>query len=267
MVHGHRQVEVEMRVHAQDTLDLGVRPFGVDRRHVRAAPFDVVVTTTRGAGENGRYCEGSRYRRAPMRSRCCSVPGRPAGDTKVSGRGVTSKAPLAHVEGGSGRSEASPTAILQDTHSVEGIFCELRLYGVLRSWLRGSAGGIMLVVEGDIPLSLKRYSPVVASSRKGVRMNHPQTIARVFGVLYLITFITSIPALFVFYAPVLDDPRYILGAGGADNSVAFGAFLELILIIANIGTAVVLWPVLKRVNEILALGFVTARIFECVFIA
>jgi hypothetical protein len=40
-------------------------------------------------------------------------------------------------------------------------------------------------------------------------MNHPQTIARVFGVLYLITFITSIPAFFVFYAPVLDDPRYI----------------------------------------------------------
>jgi hypothetical protein len=35
---------------------------------------------------------------------------------------------------------------------VESVFCELRLYGVLRSWLRGSAGGIMLVVEGQIPL-------------------------------------------------------------------------------------------------------------------
>jgi hypothetical protein len=95
---------------------------------------------------------------------------------------------------------------------------------------------------------------------------NPQTIARVTGVLFVITFITSIPAVFVFFAPVLDDPRYILGAG-ADTSVTFGAFLELILIIANIGTTVVLWPVLKRVNEILALGFVTARIFECVFIA
>jgi hypothetical protein len=84
--------------------------------------------------------------------------------------------------------------------------------------------------------------------------------------LYLITFITSIPALFVFYAPVLDDPRYILG-GGADNSVAFGAFLELILIISNIGTAVVLYPILKRQNEILILGYVTARVMECVFIA
>jgi hypothetical protein len=83
--------------------------------------------------------------------------------------------------------------------------------------------------------------------------------------LFLITFITSIPAFF-FYVPVLDDPRYVVGAG-ADTSVSFGAFLELILIIANIGTAVVLFPILRRQNEILALGYVTARIVECAFIA
>ena len=83
--------------------------------------------------------------------------------------------------------------------------------------------------------------------------------------MFLITFITSIPAFF-FYVPVLDDPRYIVGTG-ADNSVSFGAFLELILIIANIGTAVVLFPVARRQNEILALGYVTARLVECVFIA
>ncbi len=94
---------------------------------------------------------------------------------------------------------------------------------------------------------------------------NPQTIARVTGVLFLITFITSIPAYF-FYVPVLDDPRYIVGAG-ADSSVSMGALLELLLIIANIGTAVVLYPVVKRVNEILALGYVTARIVECAFIA
>jgi hypothetical protein len=62
-----------------------------------------------------------------MRSRRCCGLGWPWGETGMSGRGVTSKAPLAHVEGGSGRSEASPTAILQDTHSVEEEFCELRL--------------------------------------------------------------------------------------------------------------------------------------------
>jgi hypothetical protein len=105
----------------------------------------------------------------------------------------------------------------------------------------------------------------LTSSRKGVQIN-PQTIARVFGVLFLITFITAIPAYF-FYVPVLDDPRYILGGGGADTSVRLGAFLELVLIIANIGTAVVLYPILRRQNQILALGYVTARIVECVFIA
>jgi hypothetical protein len=83
--------------------------------------------------------------------------------------------------------------------------------------------------------------------------------------LFLITFITSIPAFF-FYVPVLDDPRYIVGAG-ADTRVSLGAFLELILIIANIGTAVVLFPILRRQNEILALGYVTARLVECTFIA
>ena len=84
--------------------------------------------------------------------------------------------------------------------------------------------------------------------------------------MFLITFFTAIPAFF-FYVPVLDDPRYILGAAGADTSVSLGALLELILIIANIGTAVVLYPVAKRVNEILALGFVTARVIESAFIA
>jgi hypothetical protein len=91
-------------------------------------------------------------------------------------------------------------------------------------------------------------------------------IALVTGVLFVITYITSIPTFVFFYVPVVDDPRYILG-GGADNRVLLGAFLELLLIIANIGTAVVLYPVVKRVNEILALGYVTARVVECTFIA
>jgi hypothetical protein len=61
-----------------------------------------------------------------MRSRRCLGPERPWGDAEASGRGVTCKAPSAHVVGGPGRSEASPTVTLQDTHSVEGV--------ILRSW-------------------------------------------------------------------------------------------------------------------------------------
>jgi hypothetical protein len=65
---------------------------------------------------------------------------------------------------------------------------------------------------------------------------------------------------------VLDDANYIIGAG-ADTRVAFGALLEVLLIIANVGTAVVLFPILKRQNEALALGYVSARLVECTFIA
>jgi hypothetical protein len=96
---------------------------------------------------------------------------------------------------------------------------------------------------------------------------NPQKIARVTGVLFVITFIASIPPVLFLYGPLLDDPRYILGGGAADNGASLGALLELILIIANIGTAIVLYPVVKRVNEILALGFVTARVIESAFIA
>jgi hypothetical protein len=84
-------------------------------------------------------------------------------------------------------------------------------------------------------------------------------------VLFLITFATSIPALALFQ-PVLDDPAGYVANGGSDTRIYFGALLELILIIANIATAVVIYPLLKRQNHILALGYVTARIVESTFI-
>jgi len=92
-----------------------------------------------------------------------------------------------------------------------------------------------------------------------------QKRARVFGVLYLITFVTSIPAL-ALYQPVLDHPVAYVAGAGHDTQVLFGALLELLLIIANIGTAVVIFPIVRRMNEELALGYVTARIVECTFI-
>jgi hypothetical protein len=97
-------------------------------------------------------------------------------------------------------------------------------------------------------------------------MNSTRTIATVTGVLFLITFITSIPAAFVFYPPLLNDPNYIISAG-ADMGVKVGALLEVILVVANIGTAVVLYPLVKRQNHIVALGYVTARVMESAMIA
>jgi hypothetical protein len=82
--------------------------------------------------------------------------------------------------------------------------------------------------------------------------------ALVAGVLYLLTFV-SIPTL-ALYVPV-HDPNYILGPG-PDNGVFFGGILEVIVALAGVGTAVALYPVLKRQNEGLALGFVGSRVLE-----
>ena len=97
---------------------------------------------------------------------------------------------------------------------------------------------------------------------------NPRTIARVFGWLFVATFVTSIPAYFIFYAPVRDNPGLITGTGADPTaSVALGAALEVFLIIANVGTAVVVYPILKRQSEIGAVGYVSARLVEGIFIA
>jgi hypothetical protein len=97
-------------------------------------------------------------------------------------------------------------------------------------------------------------------------MDADQRNARIAGVLFIITFLTSIPA-YALFQPVLDDPAGYIAGGGEDNQIYLGVLLELLLIIANVGTAVVLFPILRRQNEILSLGYVTARLVECVFIA
>ena len=79
--------------------------------------------------------------------------------------------------------------------------------------------------------------------------------ALVAGVFYLLTFV-SIPTLFL-YGPV-KGANYIIGAG-PDTAAIIGGILEIIVALAGIGTAVVLFPVLKRQNEGAALGLVASR--------
>jgi hypothetical protein len=106
------------------------------------------------------------------------------------------------------------------------------------------------VIEGDKQMNTSRQAgTIVASSRK---------IAIAAGVLYLLTFV-SIPTL-ALYGPV-HDPNYIIGPG-PDTAVIFGGVLEIIVALACIGTAVALYPVVKRQNEGVALGFVGARVLE-----
>ena len=88
--------------------------------------------------------------------------------------------------------------------------------------------------------------------------------ALVAGALYLITFATSIPARILF-APVRNDPDYILGPG-PDTQVLFAGLLDVLLAFACIGTAIALYPVVKRQNHGVALGFVGSRTLEAAII-
>lgn len=85
------------------------------------------------------------------------------------------------------------------------------------------------------------------------------------GVLYLITHVTSVGAA-VLYTPILNNPGYIISSG-ADTQVLLGAFFEIILALAVVGTAVALFPAVKRHNEGVALGYVGLRTLEAGIIA
>jgi hypothetical protein len=87
---------------------------------------------------------------------------------------------------------------------------------------------------------------------------------RIAGLWFLGTFVFSIPAGLL-YDPVLNDADYILGEG-LDARISLGALFEVLLVIANIATAVVFFPVLKRVNEAVALGYVASRTIESAII-
>ena len=89
--------------------------------------------------------------------------------------------------------------------------------------------------------------------------------ARIAGVWWIITFVTSIPALLL-YDPLLNDADYIL-SNGAETRIQLGALLEVGLVISGIATAVVMYPVLKRQSQSIALGYVGCRIVESGMIA
>ncbi len=89
--------------------------------------------------------------------------------------------------------------------------------------------------------------------------------ALVTGILYLVTFIASIPAVFLL-SPILTDPGYVIG-GGVATQIGFACVLDMVNAIAAMGTAVAVFSVVKRQHEGLALGFVATRLLEAAIIA
>src|SRR5258708_24762989 len=90
-------------------------------------------------------------------------------------------------------------------------------------------------------------------------MSSLRKTALVAGILYLLTFV-SIPTLFL-YDQVRHNPKYILGPV-PDTAVLVGGILEIIVALAGVGTAIALYPVLKRQSEERALRFVGTRTLE-----
>ena len=106
-------------------------------------------------------------------------------------------------------------------------------------------------------------TPATKPPAKRIPMSSTRKTALVAGVFYLITFI-SIPTL-ALYGPIKNHRDWILGSG-SHTAVLVGAFLEVIVALAGIGTAVTLFPVVKRQNEGVALGFVASRVIEAAMI-
>ncbi|MCU1463809.1 MAG: hypothetical protein JWO37_3884 [Acidimicrobiales bacterium] len=97
------------------------------------------------------------------------------------------------------------------------------------------------------------------TTRSKVPMDPMRKTALIAGIFYLVTFV-SIPTLALYHGP-LNNHQFVLHAG-SNAGLLWGAFLELVVALAGIGTAVTLFPVVKRQNEAVALGFVTTRLIE-----
>jgi hypothetical protein len=125
----------------------------------------------------------------------------------------------------------------------------------------------MTTISMSSQVAAPAYESVTSkAATASTTLKDAQFLGRLTGLMFLVTYATSIPPVLTFYVPALKDPAFILG-GGFDTNISWGALLESLLIVANIATALALYPVLKRRFPVLSLGFVAARLTESGFIA
>ena len=96
-------------------------------------------------------------------------------------------------------------------------------------------------------------------------MNSNRDIAILVGVLYILAAVTAIIG-FVLYQPILNDPDYIIKGSANETQVIWGAFNELILAFSVIGISVLMFPIINKENESLAIGYVCFRLVEAILI-
>jgi hypothetical protein len=98
-----------------------------------------------------------------------------------------------------------------------------------------------------------------------IKQLNARKIAIIAGVFFWMTEITAVAGLLL-YQGAMHEVNFILGGSSGDNRVLLGAFLEALLALANIGTAVTLFPIVRRQSEGLALGYVAGRVVESMII-
>lgn len=96
-------------------------------------------------------------------------------------------------------------------------------------------------------------------------MNSNRTTAKMVGVLFILAAVSSIIGL-ILYNPILNDPDYLIKGFENKNQIILGALFELILVCSAIGTSIMLFPLLRKYNESIALGYVCFRFLEAVLI-
>ena len=111
-----------------------------------------------------------------------------------------------------------------------------------------------MTIAAPVPTTAHTLAPTV----------HMRNHARAAGIFYLLTFASSIPAL-ILIGPILHNAGYVTGPG-QDTRVLWGCLLDAVNALTAIGSAVALYPVVKRQNQSLALGFVTSRMLEAAVI-
>jgi hypothetical protein len=116
--------------------------------------------------------------------------------------------------------------------------------------------------------TISRTTPATSATNQTAprrRMDSMRKIALAGGVLYLITFMASIPQLKLF-AKIVDNPEGYVTGHGSNAPVLWGSWFEVITAFAGIGTAVALYPVTRRISKTAAIGVVTSRVVEAALI-
>ena len=97
------------------------------------------------------------------------------------------------------------------------------------------------------------------------RMQPTRKVALAAGIAYLVTFAASIPQLKLF-ADVIADPAGYISNPGNNAALQWGSVLEFLTAASGVATAVLLYPVTRRVSRSAAIGFVTSRVVEAALI-